>query len=833
MGQIIGYAKSGHYALAINWTETVNQTANTSTLAVSVVFSGNWRATQGQSHTGSLTVNGTTYSFSVPAIRWPINGGSTTLYSTSISVAHATDGTASLSASCTYNCNLMSFSDGSAALPSISCSGTQALTTIARASAISSVSSPVNIGSSVAVKWTPAASTYTFGLYFWVGALNWIVSGIKPASTSAYTYNWTVPTSLYNSMGDITQLTLGVRLTSYDASGGTLGTSSATFVAVIPDSVKPSVSSVSVSAVNSNSAISGWGLFVKGYTQPKLSVSASAGSGSSISKYDVSGAASGSYTSMPQTLSTITQSGALTYSVRVIDRRGRIADGSASITVCDYFTPQITQFQVTRLAGDDTHVQVIVNWSIASVNGKNSASAILQWKATSASSWTTYGSIPQGTTALNTGSVALDEATEYSFRLSVTDTVGSTTTSDYTVSTAAVLMSWNTTGDGVSFGEIATQQKAVSIAKDWTQYLGGLSMADTDTTPVMADFGDGFIVNRGSISASSIAEFISTLWGHGPNFSVSGTLNLTASSTLNSITVPKDWYVYHAIAFNNSMGAALIFGVNGNGAGKLTAYWIRVAGSAPVFIAPLADAMPTFANSQNIGSSSNPWFRIWCESAELKGGYIDFHLGDFSTDYAARLQCFNDSELAVVKSAAGGGGYGGLQLDDLIAHHGIELYNSGNTPYVDFHYKNTASDFDTRIINSSSGTLSFLKSGGYSTLIAGAFTQASSRHVKHDISDMPDPTETIMKLRPVKFYYNWDPDDQSLQYGLIAEEAEKILPSIVSIPDGYKDEDRDYDLNEPMPGIDYSKLVPFLLAAIQHMEKRIEALEEKVKEAQE
>ncbi len=143
MGQIIGYAKSGHYSLSINWSETTNQANNTSTLAISVVFAGNWRVTQGQAHNGTLTVNGKSYGFSVPAISWPVNGGSRTIFTTSLTIPHANDGTATLTASCVYNCNLMSFADGSAPLPNISCSGSQALTTIARASSISSISRPI------------------------------------------------------------------------------------------------------------------------------------------------------------------------------------------------------------------------------------------------------------------------------------------------------------------------------------------------------------------------------------------------------------------------------------------------------------------------------------------------------------------------------------------------------------------------------------------------------------------------------------------------------------------------------------------------------------------
>ena len=66
------------------------------------------------------------------------------------------------------------------------------------------------------------------------------------------------------------------------------------------------------------------------------------------------------------------------------------------------------------------------------------------------------------------------------------------------------------------------------------------------------------------------------------------------------------------------------------------------------------------------------------------------------------------------------------------------------------------------------------------------------------------------------------------QYGLIAEEAVDVLPSIVSIPEGYKDEDREYSPTEPVPGIDYSKLVPLLLKVVQEQEKRLKKLEAQI-----
>lgn len=861
MGQVVGYAKSNHYWLIVSWTETVNTSANTSTCNFTVTFGGNWALNIGARYSGnSLTINGTTHSFTTGALSWGSGGGSATIYTLSgVSIPHNADGTASLSVSATFACGIQRFSDGSAALPSINCSGTQALTPIARASAISSVTNPVNIGSAVAVTWTPAASAYTFGLYFWVGDLNWTIGSIKPASTSAYTYNWTVPTSLlYTSMSDITSLVLGVRLTTYNASGAELGSSSTTFTANIADSVKPSISAFSISPVNSNPVLSGWGLFVKGYTQPKLSVTAAAGSGSAISKYTVSGAGSGEFTSMPQTLSTISQSGKLTYTVVVADKRNQTASASTSITAYDYAVPTISSFIVSRVTGASTHAQMRASWSCSSVNGKNSATGTLSWRERTAASFTSYGTVVNGSTvSLDTSKVVLSDTSQYVFRLSVTDTVGNTVTSDYTVGTVAALMHWSASGNGITFGKIlesdnfnvaqeAFHDQAVtapafksSYGGKWEQYI--LHWAD----------GNVYWTKIGTFTMNTSAEKATIRL-----FFESGYNGWATQHGIAAIHIQKAWQ--SAASTTNAFGISYQLSgwqwrdvkVQGRctESNKLDLYFytpfeynslmqVEITGNYDAFT--LADTLspsaPTdgveqdcrieriLAESYYLMASDGNWY----EPISVSGGSTYVGAGAYKAEITAdEIKPSQSYSLALgAADRPWGRGYIG----------GLELYNSesGSSVYLDFHFNNSSADYTDRIIETAAGTLLFQKSGGYSNLTAAAFSQASSRHVKHDISDMDDPTETIMKLRPVSFYYNSDPDDQHMQYGLIAEEVEGVLPSIVTVPDGYKDEDRDYDPTEPVPGIDYSKLVPFLLAAIQHMEKRIEALEEKIKEVQE
>lgn len=850
MGQIIGYAKSGHYSLSINWSETINQAANTSTLAISVVFAGNWRVTQGQAHNGTLTINGKSYGFSVPAISWPVNGGSTTLYATSLTIPHAADGTATLTASCVYNCNLMSFADGSAALPNISCSGSQALTTIARASSISSISpNPATIGQPVWISWTPADPSYTYSLFFWVGNYSWSVSSIKPNTTSAYTYSWTAPAEILKAMATSTSLVYGVTLTSYNASGAQLGQYSTTFTEQIAASVAPSISAFSVAASNPAAAAS-WG-FVQGITSPVLSASAAPGTGSTISSYTISGAASGSYSSMPQTLGKITQSGELTYTLTVTDARGRSASKSVKINAAAYSAPTIGGLSVSRISGDDTHAQVSASWNVSPVGGKNSGTATLYWKPAGATSWKTYGTISSGTTALNTSTVVLDEATEYNFRLILTDTAGNSATAEQTVGTAAVLMTWNSSGNGTTFGKISdnnnfnvawpvTAPQFVSThGGKWEQYslhwadgnvywtkIGTFTMntsAEKATIRLFFESGYNGQATQHGIAVIHIQKAwqsaASTTAAFGVSYQLSGwqyrDIKVQGRCTESN---KLDLYFYTNAEYNSQMS-------------------VEITGNYDAFA--LADTLSTSPPTDGVEQDcrmepmlSEHYYLMapdgnWYEPISINGGSTYVGAGTYKAEITDdEIKPSQSYSLALGSSdRPWGRGYIG----------GLELYNSesGSSVYIDFHFKNSSEDYTDRIIETAAGTLLFQKSGGYSNLTAAAFSRASSRHVKHDISDMPDPTETIMKLRPVSFYYNSDPDGQHMQYGLIAEEVEGVLPSIVTVPDGYKDEDREYSPTEPVPGIDYSKLVPLLLKVVQEQEKRIEALEEKIKEVQE
>lgn len=196
---------------------------------------------------------------------------------------------------------------------------------------------------------------------------------------------------------------------------------------------------------------------------------------------------------------------------------------------------------------------------------------------------------------------------------------------------------------------------------------------------------------------------------------------------------------------------------------------------------------------------------------------------------------------------------------------------SFSTPFIDFHYNKSSADYTTRIIDDGSG-LHFLNSlnnafsfHGYQghqvtigaagefisyngsvvlrspynmqcTNIAGntyipvygaSFTNPSSRLVKENIIDMSEEeAKKILLLNPVDFDYIKEFGGEKNQRGLIAEDVLNIIPSCVTVPEGYSESDfaPEKGIMNKVLAIDYSKLIPYLIKIVQMQQEEIEAL---------
>jgi hypothetical protein len=108
------------------------------------------------------------------------------------------------------------------------------------------------------------------------------------------------------------------------------------------------------------------------------------------------------------------------------------------------------------------------------------------------------------------------------------------------------------------------------------------------------------------------------------------------------------------------------------------------------------------------------------------------------------------------------------------------------------------------------------------TSSATAYNTSSDYRLKENVEPVTDGITRLQQLKPSRFNFIADPDKTF--DGFIAHEAQAIVPECVT---GEKDAVDD-DGNPVYQGIDQSKLVPLLTAALQEAIARIETLETEV-----
>ena len=198
---------------------------------------------------------------------------------------------------------------------------------------------------------------------------------------------------------------------------------------------------------------------------------------------------------------------------------------------------------------------------------------------------------------------------------------------------------------------------------------------------------------------------------------------------------------------------------------------------------------------------------------------------------------------------------------------------SAVTPFIDFHYNKSSKDYTTRIIdggdalcflNAVNNSFMFkgyqnhevvitavgefsahndscilrspynvqctsLAGNTYIPVFGASFTNPSSRLVKENVATMSEEeAKKILRLKPVDFDYIEAYGGEKNQHGLIAEDTLGIIPSCVTVPEGYSEKEFDAEkgIRNKVLAIDYSKLVPYLIKMVQIQQEEIEKLKQ-------
>lgn len=108
------------------------------------------------------------------------------------------------------------------------------------------------------------------------------------------------------------------------------------------------------------------------------------------------------------------------------------------------------------------------------------------------------------------------------------------------------------------------------------------------------------------------------------------------------------------------------------------------------------------------------------------------------------------------------------------------------------------------------------------TNTATAFNTSSDHRLKENVVPLSTAIDRLQDLKPVRFNFIVDPN--KTVDGFIAHEVQAVVPEAIT---GTKDEVDD-DGNPVYQGIDQSKLVPLLTAALQEALTKIEMLETRI-----
>jgi hypothetical protein len=183
------------------------------------------------------------------------------------------------------------------------------------------------------------------------------------------------------------------------------------------------------------------------------------------------------------------------------------------------------------------------------------------------------------------------------------------------------------------------------------------------------------------------------------------------------------------------------------------------------------------------------------------GADADFRVESDSNTHALFVDASNNS---VSMGASNGSNYGARLMASI----------GGGSTNAAIACVNTATSGTRRQIDFFDGSSTARKGSIETNGTATTYNTTSDRRLKTDIQPISDGTEKLMQMQPVKHKWKADPDGGAV-HGFIAQDMQQVIPEAVSGEDGGDD----------MMSMDYGRITPVLVAALQDAHKKIEALE--------
>ena len=314
--------------------------------------------------------------------------------------------------------------------------------------------------------------------------------------------------------------------------------------------------------------------------------------------------------------------------------------------------------------------------------------------------------------------------------------------------------------------------------------------------------------NVGIGAASPSSTFRASIYGDGSSI-IGGVEFRNAAAGGSTFTIGHASATSPSATLNVTDAANLIFKTDDTER-------MRIASTGELLVGTTSDTMPAAAAAgQAIMAGTRAFIATETGGDTILGGTTGSNFTAFYQGGTERMRIDISGNLLVGKSSASNDVTTAGQLffpagKSVITNNGdaaqnlvLAHYNSTGSPIAIEFYRN--STVVGNITKSSSGT---------------TYNTTSDRRLKDNIEPIADGTEKLMAMKPVTHTWKADPNTGETVHGFIAQEMQEIVPEAVSgDPDG-----------EEMMSMDYGRITPVLVAALQDAHKKIEALEERLAE---
>lgn len=598
---------SGVTKFNLYYTVTQDLAANTSTINWQVYLAGGgsvWYMTYNR----SITLNGSSvYSNSTRTKTYvgePLTG-----MSGSLTVNHSSDGThAAIPVSwqagvcqTTKNCE----SPSGASIP---------LTTIPRAT--TPTISAVTIGSAPTFDFSARAdSSYTHTVTYTMGSDS---GTVVTKTANATCSNWIAPAKLANQIPNATSGTITFTCETFNGNTS-LGTTTVTTTATVPNTSAYKPGQPTATYENTTKSYLS-GIYLASLSAVKVTgITATANGGATIVSYSTTfnGAI---YTGTSFTTGVPSSAGNYTMRVTVTDSRGRTNYRDYTITYYAYSPPTLT---ATASRSDSNgnadeignYAKFAITGAATSVKGSGSTeknsirSGKIQYKQSTASSYTTVNISGSGLNLTYSSSIEMSADYAWDIIVSVTDGANKTVSKTMKLSIGYATMDFYDGGKGIAFGTTATKN-GFECAMD-AEFTGSFSASGVKLLRGVTELGGSKNLNTVTAigeyvcaSSSNARTATNTPWGTAASSSASAFRMTVERSLANSIYLTQWLYPFsNANAYRRwSSDSGSTWGAWNQVQAKLTDYATK---ASPTFTGtPKAPTAASGTNTTQIATTA-------------------------------------------------------------------------------------------------------------------------------------------------------------------------------------------------------------------------------------